>query len=181
MAYRRSITTCVNLLYQQERPTPAFAYFHKDDDDRKNPETSFENSRIPSLSQLRRWITSVYIPGLNEMFPCLISRTSTTDVISSGMGGTRNGALQLMYAELQVLSPLVLVRDFLRFCKQHVEGVWDVVDVSIDTIRETSGALTFQSCRSLPSGCVVQDMPDGYRKIISPSLQTPLFIKPTLN
>lgn len=31
-----------------------------------------------------------------EMFPCMIARTSTTDVISSGMGGTRNGSLQLV-------------------------------------------------------------------------------------
>ncbi|KAH7577866.1 hypothetical protein JRO89_XS01G0309000 [Xanthoceras sorbifolium] len=103
-----------------------------------------------------------------EMFPCMIARTSTTDVISSGMGATRNGALQLMHAELQVLSPLVPVREvnFLRFCKQHAEGVWAVVDVSIDTIRETSsGAPTFVNCKRLPSGCVVQDMPNGYSKV----------------
>ncbi|KAJ0051816.1 hypothetical protein Pint_00355 [Pistacia integerrima] len=102
-----------------------------------------------------------------EMFPCMIARTSTTDVISSGMGGTRNGALQLMHAELQVLSPLVPVREvnFLRFCKQHAEGVWAVVDVSIDSIRETSGAPTFLNCRRLPSGCVVHDMPNGYSKV----------------
>ncbi|KZV57631.1 homeobox-leucine zipper protein ANTHOCYANINLESS 2 [Dorcoceras hygrometricum] len=102
-----------------------------------------------------------------EMFPCIIPRTSTTDVISSGMGGTRNGALQLMHAELQVLSPLVPVRDvnFLRFCKQHAEGVWAVVDVSIDTVRETAGGPTFSSCRRLPSGCLVQDMPNGYSKV----------------
>lgn len=30
------------------------------------------------------------------MFPCMIARTTTTDVLSSGMGGTRNGALQLV-------------------------------------------------------------------------------------
>ncbi|XP_044494117.1 homeobox-leucine zipper protein ANTHOCYANINLESS 2-like isoform X3 [Mangifera indica] len=102
-----------------------------------------------------------------EMFPCMIARTSTIDVISSGMGGTRNGALQLMHAELQVLSPLVPVREvnFLRFCKQHAEGVWAVVDVSIDSIRETSGAPTYANCRRLPSGCVVQDMPNGYSKV----------------
>ncbi|KAI3449166.1 hypothetical protein Pfo_005831 [Paulownia fortunei] len=103
-----------------------------------------------------------------EIFPCIIARTTTTDVISTGMGGTRNGALQLMHAELQVLSPLVPVREvnFLRFCKQHAEGVWAVVDVSIDTIRETSsGAPTYPSCRRLPSGCVVQDMPNGYSKV----------------
>ncbi|KAK1412231.1 hypothetical protein QVD17_33308 [Tagetes erecta] len=100
-----------------------------------------------------------------EMFPCMIARTSTTDVISNGMGGTRNGALQLMHAEVQVLSPLVPVREvnFLRFCKQHAEGLWAVVDVSIDTIRESP--TVFSSCRRLPSGCVVQDMPNGYSKV----------------
>ncbi|KAK4578386.1 hypothetical protein RGQ29_028484 [Quercus rubra] len=113
---------------------------------------------VETLMDSNRWA---------EMFPCMIAITSTTDVISSGMGGTRNGALQLMHAELQVLSPLVPVREvnFLRFCKQHAEGVWAVVDVSVDSIRETSGAPTFVNCRRLPSGCVVQDMPNGYSKV----------------
>ncbi|XP_073270399.1 homeobox-leucine zipper protein ANTHOCYANINLESS 2-like isoform X1 [Primulina huaijiensis] len=99
-----------------------------------------------------------------EMFPCIVARTTTLDVISNGMGGTRNGALQLMQAEVQVLSPLVPVREvnFLRFCKQHAEGVWAVVDVSIDTVGENS---QMQNCRRLPSGCVVQDMPNGYSKV----------------
>ncbi|KAG7026014.1 Homeobox-leucine zipper protein ANTHOCYANINLESS 2, partial [Cucurbita argyrosperma subsp. argyrosperma] len=103
-----------------------------------------------------------------EMFPCMIARTTTTDVISSGMGGTRNGALQLMHAELQVLSPLVPVREvnFLRFCKQHAEGVWAVVDLSVDAMRETpTSGSSFINCRRLPSGCVVQDMPNGYSKV----------------
>ena len=30
------------------------------------------------------------------MFPSIISRAVTLDVISSGMGGTRNGALQVV-------------------------------------------------------------------------------------
>ncbi|KAL5161058.1 Homeobox-leucine zipper protein ANTHOCYANINLESS 2 [Glycine soja] len=113
---------------------------------------------VETLMDSNRWA---------EMFPCIIARTSTTEVISSGINGTRNGALQLMHAELQVLSPLVPVREvnFLRFCKQHAEGVWAVVDVSIDSIRESSGAPTFLNCRRLPSGCVVQDMPNGYSKV----------------
>ncbi|KAK8587961.1 hypothetical protein V6N13_086920 [Hibiscus sabdariffa] len=113
---------------------------------------------VETLMDSNRW---------SEMFPCMIARTSTTDVISSGVGGTRNGALHLIHAELQVLSPLVPVREvnFLRFCKQHADGVWAVVDVSIDTIRETSGAPSYVNCRRLPSGCVVQDMPNGYSKV----------------
>ncbi|KAK7292600.1 hypothetical protein RJT34_15451 [Clitoria ternatea] len=113
---------------------------------------------VETLMDSNRWA---------EMFPCIIARTSTTEVISNGINGTRNGALQLMHAELQVLSPLVPVREvnFLRFCKQHAEGVWAVVDVSIDTIRESSAAPSFLNSRRLPSGCVVQDMPNGYSKV----------------
>ncbi|KAK2407164.1 homeobox-leucine zipper protein ANTHOCYANINLESS [Trifolium repens] len=113
---------------------------------------------VETLMDSNRWI---------EMFPCIIARASTNEVISNGINGTRNGALQLMQAELHVLSPLVPVREvnFLRFCKQHAEGVWAVVDVSIDTIRENSGATSFMNCRKLPSGCVVQDMPNGYSKV----------------
>ncbi|WJX82464.1 Homeobox-leucine zipper protein hdg1 [Trifolium repens] len=114
---------------------------------------------VETLMDSNRW---------SEMFPCVIARTSTNEVISSGINGTRNGALQLMQAELQVLSPLVPIRlvNFLRFCKQHAEGVWAVVDVSIDSISQTSdGASTFFNCRRLPSGCLVQDMPNGYSKV----------------
>ncbi|XP_077234598.1 homeobox-leucine zipper protein ANTHOCYANINLESS 2-like isoform X2 [Tasmannia lanceolata] len=113
---------------------------------------------VETLMDSNRWA---------EMFPCMIARTSTTDVISSGMGGTRNGALELMNAELQVLSPLVPVREvnFLRFCKQHGDGVWAVVDVSIDSIRGNPTGTAYLNCRRLPSGCVVQDMPNGYSKV----------------
>lgn len=74
-----------------------------------------------------------------------------------------------MHAEIQVISPLVPVRQvrFLRFCKQHVEGVWAVVDVSIEAIREGPNAHAFGHCRRLPSGCIVQDMPNGFSKVIA--------------
>ena len=65
-----------------------------------------------------------------------------------------------MQPELQVLSPLVPVRavKFLRFCKQHAEGVWAVVDVSV--------GMSHDSSRRLPSGCLIQDMPDGSSKVL---------------
>ncbi|URD76384.1 Homeobox-leucine zipper protein [Musa troglodytarum] len=110
---------------------------------------------VETLMDAHRWA---------DMFPCIIAKATTTEVISGGVGGTRDGALQLMHAELQVLSPLVAVREvyFLRFCKQHAEGVWAVVDVSVDSIR---ASLSSASCRRLPSGCVVRDMPSGYSKV----------------
>ncbi|KAJ1433761.1 START domain [Sesbania bispinosa] len=103
----------------------------------------------------------------SEMFPSMIARAVTLDVISSGMGGTRNGALQVMHAEVQLPSPLVPVRQlsFLRFCKQHAEGVWAVVDVSVDIGHNATNGIQFMNCRRLPSGCVVQDMPNGFSKI----------------
>ncbi|KAK4338504.1 hypothetical protein RND71_042991 [Anisodus tanguticus] len=59
MAYRRSITTRAKLLYQQQRVTPAFSYFHKDDDDRKSPEPSFSQSRyMGSASGVNSFIGS---------------------------------------------------------------------------------------------------------------------------
>lgn len=71
-----------------------------------------------------------------------------------------------MYAEWQVLSPLVPTREmyFLRFCKQHAEGVWAVVDVSVDSLRDNPPP-ALMLCRRRPSGCLIQDMPNGYSKV----------------
>ncbi|GLJ29671.1 hypothetical protein SUGI_0585120 [Cryptomeria japonica] len=113
---------------------------------------------VDTLINVNRWM---------EMFPCIISRANTVDVISSGVGGTRNGALQLMYAELQVLSPLVPTREiyFARFCKQHDDGLWGVVDVSVDCLLNNPDA-SLVKCRKRPSGCLLRDMPNGRSKVI---------------
>ncbi|KAL9685559.1 hypothetical protein QQ045_023010 [Rhodiola kirilowii] len=103
-----------------------------------------------------------------RMFPSLVARATTTNMIAPGIDGTRNGTLQLMQAELQVLSPLVPLRQlkFLRFCKKHENATWAVVDLSIDAINEGSTAFSpFSLCRRLPSGCIIQEMPDGYSKV----------------
>lgn len=41
-----------------------------------------------------------------EMFSCLVARASVIDVISGGMGGTRNGALQVVCLFASVFSVL---------------------------------------------------------------------------
>nr|KJB53093.1 hypothetical protein B456_008G293300 [Gossypium raimondii] len=68
-----------------------------------------------------------------------------------------------MYEELQVLSPLVPTREFytLRYCQQIEQGLWAIVNVSYDLPQFAS------QCRShrLPSGCLIQDMPNGYSKV----------------
>ncbi|RLN23705.1 homeobox-leucine zipper protein ROC5-like isoform X2 [Panicum miliaceum] len=58
----------------------------------------------------------------------------------------------------------------LGFCKQLAEGAWAVVDVSIDGLmRDQNSATTSNAanirCRRLPSGCVMQDTPNGYCKV----------------
>ncbi|XP_022734775.1 homeobox-leucine zipper protein ANTHOCYANINLESS 2-like [Durio zibethinus] len=113
---------------------------------------------VETLMDANRWA---------EMFPCMISRAATIDVLSSGMGITRDNALQVVDAEFQVLSPLVPVRQvrFVRYCKQHLDGVWAVVDVSIDARQDAANSQMFPNCRRLPSGCVIQDMANNYSRV----------------
>uniref|UniRef100_A0A0D9W8C9 Homeobox domain-containing protein n=1 Tax=Leersia perrieri TaxID=77586 RepID=A0A0D9W8C9_9ORYZ len=115
------------------------------------------------MDEVRRW---------SDMFSCMIAKASTIEEISTGVVGTRNGALLLMQAELQVLSPLVPVREltFLRFSKQLAEGVWAVVDVSADELMRDQGLTSVSTnanmnCRRLPSGCVLEDTPNGFCKV----------------
>lgn len=101
-----------------------------------------------------------------ELFPTIVSIARTIEVISSGLLGTQNGSLQLMYQELQLLSPLVSTRHFyiLRFCQQIEHGTWAVVDVSYNIPRENQ-IVSHSQCHRLPSGCLIQDMPNGYSKV----------------
>ncbi|WMV18139.1 hypothetical protein MTR67_011524 [Solanum verrucosum] len=70
--------------------------------------------------------------------------------------------------ELQINSNLVPVHgtQFLCFCQKHAEGTWIIKDVSIDTIKEGSQQYKIEKCGRLSSGCIIQDMPNGYSKII---------------
>lgn len=69
-----------------------------------------------------------------------------------------------MSAEFQVPSPLVPTREnyFVRYCKQHTDGTWAVVDVSLDSLRPNSISRT----RRRPSGCLIQELPNGYSKVM---------------
>ncbi|KAJ9549609.1 hypothetical protein OSB04_022152 [Centaurea solstitialis] len=102
-----------------------------------------------------------------ELFPSIISRAKTLQVISSGVNGNANGSLHLMYAELQMLSPLVPTREihFLRYCAQNGEdGTWAIIDFPLDSFHETyQPSLT--RYRRRPSGCIIQDMPNGYSRV----------------
>uniref|UniRef100_A0A1D1Z2W3 Homeobox-leucine zipper protein ROC2 n=1 Tax=Anthurium amnicola TaxID=1678845 RepID=A0A1D1Z2W3_9ARAE len=97
------------------------------------------------------------------IFSSIVSRATTLEVLSTGVAGNYNGALQVMTAEFQMPSPLVPTRDsyFVRYCKQHTDGTWAVVDVSLDGLHPNP----VLRCRRRPSGCLIQEMPNGYAKV----------------
>ncbi|XP_057536748.1 homeobox-leucine zipper protein MERISTEM L1-like [Amaranthus tricolor] len=97
------------------------------------------------------------------VFSGIVSRAMTLDVLSTGVAGNYNGALQVMTAEFQVPSPLVPTREnfFVRYCKKNADGSWVVVDVSLDGLR----SCPIPRCRRRPSGCLIQELPNGYSKV----------------
>ncbi|GMH09010.1 hypothetical protein Nepgr_010850 [Nepenthes gracilis] len=109
---------------------------------------------VESFMSANRWI---------EMFPYMIGKASTLEVLYNGVGGTRDGELQMMDAECLFPSPLVPLRRgrFLRFCKQHSQSVWAVVDVSVENAREIAYPDSFMRYKKKPSGCIVQDLANG--------------------
>ncbi|KZV55179.1 hypothetical protein F511_12766 [Dorcoceras hygrometricum] len=99
-----------------------------------------------------------------SMFSSIVSRAMTLEVLSTGVAGNYDGALQVMTAEFQVPSPLVPTRKsfFARYCKHHTDEFWAVVDVSLDNLQPTS----LPRCRRRPSGCLIQELPNGYSKVM---------------
>ncbi|KAF9622857.1 hypothetical protein IFM89_034987 [Coptis chinensis] len=102
-----------------------------------------------------------------EMFPCLISKAATVDVLSSGETSTRDGAIQLMFAELQMLTPVVPTREvyFIRYCKQLSPDRWAIVDVSMDKVEDNIDS-SLAKCHKRPSGCIIDEKSIGHCRVI---------------
>ncbi|KAG5229188.1 GLABRA family protein [Salix suchowensis] len=109
----------------------------------------------------------VQTESVEEMFPSLISKAAIVDVICKGEGANRNGAVQLMFAEVQMLTPMVPTREvyFVRYCKQLNAEQWGIVDVSIDKVEDNIDA-SLVKCRKRPSGCIIEDKSNGHCKVI---------------
>ncbi|CAL5359556.1 unnamed protein product [Camellia sinensis] len=115
--------------------------------------------QVPIESGLNKWM---------ELFPSIISRAKTLQIVTSGVSGHASGSLHLMYAEMQALSPLVPTREahFLRYCQQNVEeGTWAIVDFPLESLQE-SFQPSLPRYKRRPSGCVIQDMPNGYSRVL---------------
>lgn len=136
----------------------------------KNPGVRIEASRDSGLVIMNSVTLVDMIMDANkfvELFPTIVSRARTMEVIaSSGMLGSPSGTLQLMYQELQVLSPFVPERQLylLRYCQQIEQDSWAIVDVSYDVLHDNQLNSPCKAHR-LPSGCLIQDMPNGYSKV----------------
>ncbi|KFK23374.1 hypothetical protein AALP_AAs60861U000100 [Arabis alpina] len=106
----------------------------------------------------------------SELFCSIVSRAKMVQIISSGVSGA-SGSLILMYAELQVQTPLVSPREgyFLRYVEQNKEqGTWMIVDFPVDRFHgliKPASSTTTEQYRRKPSGCIIQDMPDGYSHV----------------
>ncbi|MCD9639035.1 Homeobox-leucine zipper protein hdg11 [Datura stramonium] len=136
----------------------------------KNPNVRIEASRDSGVVIMNGLALVDMFMDANkwaEFFPTIVSKARTLEVISCGIMGSRSSTLQLMYEEQQVLSPLVPTRQlyFLRFCQQIEPGSWAIVDVSYDITQENLYSPSSCKVHKLPSGCLIQDMPNGYSKV----------------
>ncbi|KAI4304590.1 hypothetical protein MLD38_040077 [Melastoma candidum] len=135
----------------------------------KNPNVRVEASRESRVIAMNGLALVELLMDSNEwvnLFPTIIAMAKTIEVISSGTLARWNGPLQLMFGELQVLSPLLPTREFyfLRHCKRVEPGLLAIVDVSYDLSRFDQFSSQSHSVK-LPSGCLIQDLPSGYSKV----------------
>ncbi|KAI8008162.1 Homeobox-leucine zipper protein ROC8 [Camellia lanceoleosa] len=103
-----------------------------------------------------------------DLFPTIVTKARTIEVVDTRMLGDQAGSLQLMYEQMHILSPLVAPREFyfLRYCREVEASVWVIVDVSYEyDCSKLSKDLDPRGSppRSwrLPSGCMLQDKPNG--------------------
>ncbi|XP_073317796.1 homeobox-leucine zipper protein GLABRA 2-like isoform X2 [Primulina huaijiensis] len=101
-----------------------------------------------------------------ELFPNLISKAATVDIICHGETN-KDGAVHLIFAEIQILTPMVATREmyFIRYCKQLSAHQWAITDVSIDKVEDNTDTSVLK-CRKCPSGCIIEDNFNGHCKVI---------------
>ncbi|KAL8223974.1 hypothetical protein R6Q57_019449 [Mikania cordata] len=136
----------------------------------KNPNVRTEASRVSGVVTMNSLkLVDMFVDSIkwSELFPSIVSRARTIEVLSSGSLDSQSGYLQLMFEELQVLSPLVPTRQLylLRFVQEIKQGLWAIVDVSYDLPQYNPYSHPRFKVRRFPSGCLIQDMPNGYSKV----------------
>ncbi|THG13084.1 hypothetical protein TEA_029730 [Camellia sinensis var. sinensis] len=119
----------------------------------------FEMEKMAMIETANKWV---------DLFPTIVTKARTIEVVDTRMLGDQAGSLQLMYEQMHILSPLVAPREFyfLRYCREVEASVWVMVDVSYEyDCSKLSKDLDPRGSppRSwrLPSGCMLQDKPNG--------------------
>ncbi|KAL0354665.1 UNVERIFIED_CONTAM: Homeobox-leucine zipper protein GLABRA 2 [Sesamum radiatum] len=143
--------------------------FCAEDSNRLQPKKCIEASRESGIIFVDLpWLVQSFMDAnqWKELFPGLISKAATVDVICNGEGANRDGAVHLMFAEVQMLTPMVASRElyFVRYCKQLSANQWAIVDVSVDNVEDNIDAY-LQKCRKRPSGCIIEDKSNGHCKV----------------
>nr|XP_027186538.1 homeobox-leucine zipper protein HDG11-like isoform X2 [Cicer arietinum] len=122
---------------------------------------SSKYSAIVNLSCMQ--LVGIFLDSVKwaDMFPTIITKAQTTKVFENGSLRNRDGALQLMYEEMHILSPLVGPHEFniVRYCKQVDVGVWIITDVSIASSQLNAPPLAFSWKH--PSGCMIREIHNG--------------------
>ncbi|CAI9114146.1 OLC1v1014801C3 [Oldenlandia corymbosa var. corymbosa] len=101
-----------------------------------------------------------------SMFPSMIAKAAVLNLVAPGEGPMKDGVAQLMFAELQMLTPMVPTREvyFVRHAKQLSPEKWAIVDVSLDKIEITIDVAQIK-CRKRGSGCIIEDQLNGHCKV----------------
>lgn len=73
-----------------------------------------------------------------------------------------------MFTELQMVTPMVPTREiyFVRYCKKLSNNRWAILDVSIDEIEDNID-VSLMKCRKRPSGCIIEEKPNGHCMVMS--------------
>uniref|UniRef100_A0ACD5VUS3 Uncharacterized protein n=1 Tax=Avena sativa TaxID=4498 RepID=A0ACD5VUS3_AVESA len=103
-----------------------------------------------------------------ELFPPMIGKASTLDIIRSGENDDHDGVVQLMFAEVQTLTPMVPTREFCfaRYCRKLAAEKWAVADVSFDKAESGVGTSPpLVRCWRNPSGCIIEEQTNGHSKV----------------
>ncbi|KAI3517885.1 hypothetical protein L1887_17106 [Cichorium endivia] len=144
--------------------------FSRPNDNLKNPNVRTEASKASGVVVMNSLqLVDMFVDSTKwiELFPTIVSRSRTIEALEARLLGSQSGSLQLMYEELQVLSPLVSPRQLyvLRFVQQIEQGSWAVVNVSYELPQYNPYPHSRSKVHCLPSGCLIQDMPNGYSKV----------------
>ncbi|KAF7037851.1 hypothetical protein CFC21_048134 [Triticum aestivum] len=103
-----------------------------------------------------------------ELFPSMISKASTLDVIRTRDDDDgHDGVVQLMFAEVQMLTPMIPTREFYfaRYCKKLAAEKWVIVDVSFDKAEADVGTSPLLTCWKNPSGCIIEEQANGHSRV----------------